>query len=198
MPRVSRSSVLQCRHCGGEFSARPKVIYCSSACGTNARRAPDPATSQREASATSERDSRVAALAPDSWKGSKRLARKRRAGRVQAVKEHKHSLKREGALNCAACGWAAPAALVGRGGDMMVHAHHVVPVACGGSDDPANIVPLCPNHHALAHRLGSQRRGVWYGADSITALLLELRLVETDPHEWRLLRAERVRRYAPR
>jgi len=30
--------------------------------------------------------------------------------------------------------------------------HHIVPVSEGGGNDPGNLLPLCPNHHAMYHR----------------------------------------------
>jgi predicted HNH restriction endonuclease len=36
----------------------------------------------------------------------------------------------------------------------VLHAHHIVPVACGGQDTDSNFVLLCPNCHALAHHYG--------------------------------------------
>lgn len=56
----------------------------------------------------------------------------------------------------------------------MLHAHHVVPLACGGEDRPRNVVVLCPNCHALAHRLGRIVRRTWDGARSPAQLLGEL------------------------
>jgi 5-methylcytosine-specific restriction endonuclease McrA len=51
----------------------------------------------------------------------------------------------------------------------MLHAHHVIPLAFGGDDAEANLVLLCPNHHAIAHALGDYKpsgmpsRSGWYG-----------------------------------
>lgn len=63
------------------------------------------------------------------------------------------SLKRDNTIRCKAkegkelcehCCWRAPT-------PSMLHAHHVVPRACGGSDTIDNLIVLCPNCHALAH-----------------------------------------------
>ena len=32
--------------------------------------------------------------------------------------------------------------------------HHVIPVSEGGTDSIYNLIPCCPNHHALAHKVG--------------------------------------------
>jgi predicted restriction endonuclease len=44
--------------------------------------------------------------------------------------------------------------------DEVVEVHHIVPRREGGSDDPDNVVVLCPNHHALADRGMLQIRGI--------------------------------------
>lgn len=31
--------------------------------------------------------------------------------------------------------------------------HHIVPVGVGGGNDPSNVVPLCPNCHAIVHKM---------------------------------------------
>ena len=36
--------------------------------------------------------------------------------------------------------------------DLVLHVHHIVPRARGGSDDVDNLITLCPNHHAMVHR----------------------------------------------
>jgi len=38
------------------------------------------------------------------------------------------------------------------GFDATVHVHHIAPRSKGGDHDPANLVTLCPNHHAMVHR----------------------------------------------
>ena len=38
------------------------------------------------------------------------------------------------------------------GFDIIVHVHHIVPVAAGGSNDIDNLIVLCPNHHEMADR----------------------------------------------
>ena len=55
-------------------------------------------------------------------------------------------------LGCEVCGWV-------EAGWESLHAHHVIPLACGGQDGVDNILVLCPNHHALAHTVG--RRSYW-------------------------------------
>ncbi len=35
----------------------------------------------------------------------------------------------------------------------QIHTHHIVPKSWGGSDDPANLVQLCPNCHTSIHHL---------------------------------------------
>lgn len=38
------------------------------------------------------------------------------------------------------------------GFDILVQVHHITPKAEGGTNDPANLAILCPNHHAMADR----------------------------------------------
>ncbi len=35
---------------------------------------------------------------------------------------------------------------------VCIEVHHIVPVAEGGTDAVANLITLCPNHHAMVHR----------------------------------------------
>ena len=41
---------------------------------------------------------------------------------------------------CAICGFSD-----------VIQVHHLVPRSVGGTDDAANLIVLCPNHHALMH-----------------------------------------------
>ncbi len=43
--------------------------------------------------------------------------------------------------------------------DRWLHAHHVIPVSRGGSNEPANFVTLCSFHHDLVHQLGFALEG---------------------------------------
>lgn len=50
---------------------------------------------------------------------------------------------------CEHCRWQPPA-------PSILHAHHVVPVSCGGADAVENLIVLCPNCHAVAHYVSSR------------------------------------------
>ena len=52
----------------------------------------------------------------------------------------KLALRRDGG-RCRICGF-----------DELVHVHHIIPKREGGPDEEANLITLCPNHHALADR----------------------------------------------
>jgi hypothetical protein len=45
-------------------------------------------------------------------------------------------------LKCCVCGWD----------EDSIDIHHILPRKDGGSDDLANLTPLCPNHHRLADK----------------------------------------------
>jgi 5-methylcytosine-specific restriction endonuclease McrA len=36
--------------------------------------------------------------------------------------------------------------------DEVVEVHHIIPQRVGGTNDPENLILLCPNHHAMADR----------------------------------------------
>lgn len=52
-------------------------------------------------------------------------------------------------------------------GHLITEQHHLIPRAYGGSDDPANLVALCPNHHTAFHIVFRRyewefmRQGMW-------------------------------------
>lgn len=90
---------------------------------------------------------------------------------------------------CAACGWRIAPALQSVGGEYGcgLHAHHVVPLAAGGSDEESNLVLLCPNHHELAHQLWAASAAGGQGPTDATALVHALQA--TDRYMKRCRRA---------
>jgi 5-methylcytosine-specific restriction endonuclease McrA len=38
--------------------------------------------------------------------------------------------------------------------------HHIVPICSGGSNDIANLIPLCPECHTIVHRMARNRKYV--------------------------------------
>ena len=55
---------------------------------------------------------------------------------------------------CALCGWqATPDLIAHKGKIQFAHGneiHHIRPVSEGGTEDPDNVILLCPNHHKQA------------------------------------------------
>ena len=47
----------------------------------------------------------------------------------------------------------------------MRHPHHIVSRGAGGSDDPANLIWLCAQHHTEAHTLGRDTWATQYGLE---------------------------------
>lgn len=80
--------------------------------------------------------------------------------------------------DCDVCGWTAPLHQW-----QVMHLHHIVPVACGGFDEPTNLLILCPTHHTLIHRLFRvPRRGETYlGPTSKWQLCRLVRLYQRRP-----------------
>lgn len=100
----------------------------------------------------------------------------RRKAKVPA-RAHKVALaykRMRAETGCEACGWS-----LGPDAWEALHAHHVVPLSCGGSDGFDNIIALCPNHHAVAHRLGRRSYWRWIGPRTKGELLETL----TRDHE---------------
>lgn len=95
----------------------------------------------------------------------KRFQRLREVVAPQAFKrEHVESGR-----GCEVCGWCLES-----GDWRSLHCHHVIPVSCGGTDRVSNLVVLCPNHHAAAHRTGKRRGAVWQGPISREELFASL------------------------
>ena len=117
--------------------------------------------------------------------------RKRQVERACAVRKHKANLRRSGQVKCQICDWQAPdflQAMFGRS-SFAVNLHHVLPVACGGTDEPENLVLLCPNHHAIADILsGRFNKGRGNKINSFITDKIELiemlSLIDSDPVKW--------------
>jgi len=60
-------------------------------------------------------------------------------------------------LSCAICGWD----------EARCDIHHIVEQAKGGSDDPSNLICVCPNHHRVIHNNKT------YNVDELQELSLE-------------------------
>lgn len=58
---------------------------------------------------------------------------------------YSRTVKKENDYECQVCGETLRLA----NGDRYAEAHHVHPLGEGGKDTPANIMCVCPNHHAL-------------------------------------------------
>lgn len=104
---------------------------------------------------------------------------RRQSARLQAGAKHKAARLREGQIiECAVCGWRPP-----NGFENIVQAHHMVPVAAGGTDEDGNFICLCPNHHALCHALFPMRRRIYYGPRDRETMVRALRDPESYRHE---------------
>jgi hypothetical protein len=88
---------------------------------------------------------------------------------------------------CEVCSWRLP---VGYGDWGGLNIHHVVPVSAGGSDHPANLVALCPNHHSLAHAITKmlvrpEIIRVYFGWTPRVSLLEVLKWASAEPEALR-------------
>jgi HNH endonuclease len=63
--------------------------------------------------------------------------------RTKGVADRKRRLS---PLVCEVCKW-------GRGFESSLVGHHMTPIAKSGDPGEANVIVLCPNHHALAHKI---------------------------------------------
>ena len=114
----------KCNHCGGPIPAERgnAAKYCSEKCARVAQLTPNTRVKIRE--------------------------RSKRKGKQDSRLLAAYGFK------CAVCGWGLP--IYAPGYKNIEHAggcemHHIVQVKDGGTDDPANLVLLCPNCHKAAH-----------------------------------------------
>lgn len=84
---------------------------------------------------------------------------------------------------CEHCRWRTPY------GSELLHAHHVIPLSCGGPDTIDNLIILCPNCHAIAHfvapRTNSTRQ---YSGPQTAAELRQWMSAARKPNELSKLR----------
>jgi hypothetical protein len=88
---------------------------------------------------------------------------------------------------CAVCGWSIPPPLRPSPLASGINVHHILPVAHGGTDDEANLVPLCPNHHTLAHVL-FPLAAHYHGPDNRDDFVSMLRMAESASDAFLALR----------
>ena len=88
--------------------------------------------------------------------------------RQYATKKYKQGAEAQ----CEFCAWRAPSVSI-------LHVHHVLPIAHGGTNDLANLVLLCPNHHAVAHYMFPMSSQIQ--AQSRAELFTALRLYQRKP-----------------
>lgn len=148
-PRITKT----CLHCKGEFSGTESAIanrkFCSVKCRVSGL--------QGEAHPGYKRVERECAncgtpivVAPGRVKYrldqycSKECGKAGRSKKISATLKpasHWRTLaKRKYGKVCAVCGFPH-----------FIEVHHIVHRAKGGSDDVSNLIPLCPNHHGMAH-----------------------------------------------
>jgi hypothetical protein len=71
-----------------------------------------------------------------------------------AAPRRRKALPKQDGAECSICSWKPWVS-------DLLHWHHIVPVARGGSDGAENLILLCPNHHAIAHNVS--RRSLYGG-----------------------------------
>lgn len=117
----------------------------------------------------------------------------KRSGRV--IDDFKRASEASKDDCCAVCRWRPPRVLREIAGgmiDRLLHAHHVLPVSCGGADTADNLILVCPTHHAMAHYMGNASRGVdgqweWQGPLNRRELLICFGILKDHPEEYKTL-----------
>ena len=110
--------------------------------------------------------------------------------RMKFNQKHKNGQKREGKCECEVCGWKPPNIILGvHTTSNMLEVHHIIPINCGGLNEDRNATILCPNHHAVADRLGrhnarGSRKAAYWGPRTKEDLIDTLRKIDADPEGW--------------
>jgi len=63
---------------------------------------------------------------------------------------------------------------------LLIDLHHMVEVAEGGSNDPSNLLPLCPTYHALYHRQKISQTSIYAWKSLIVSLNASLSISALD------------------
>lgn len=155
-------AIITCRNCERKFEVMPYLkdrVFCSNDCRDDlARKSRGPLNPQykrieRKCGACGE----PCLVMPNQAKRgknsycSKKCSTKAKSERLRALgkaraKPHCWSYgKRAARIRdngcCRICGFS-----------VVVHVHHIRPRSQGGGNQVANMITLCPNHHAMAHR----------------------------------------------
>lgn len=76
------------------------------------------------------------------------------SNRAKRINKVAHSIYRAYDYKCALCGWQASEELISfKGKIQYAHGndiHHIIQMCDGGTEDPDNVILLCPNHHRQA------------------------------------------------
>ena len=147
---------LICDNCQTEYETNPYRLnqpgsrrYCSTQCRDDFRRSgrgvtrhPLKVRACKLCGASYVHDKRRSRgyCSPECGAEGKRRALRQRRQEIVLGQHAKDRAKERDGMRCVVCGF-----------DAIVHGHHIIPRAAGGSDDLSNLVTLCPNHHAMAH-----------------------------------------------
>ena len=111
------------------------------------------------------------------------VSRERIAARALAADRFKSQMPPE-MRRCEACGWRPPWPLLKRNKRLsLLHAHHVIAVYRGGSDEPENLILLCGRCHGIADYLGG-RIALATPIKTREQLIDHLTLLLNDPDAW--------------
>ena len=88
---------------------------------------------------------------------------------------------------CAACAWKPSVFLTKAHARTSLSIHHMVSSADDGSDEPDNLIILCPNCHSTADYLPNMIV-MPLGEERRNSLIRHLQLLNNEPEEWKRLR----------